>query len=258
MATQPPSNPPKPGSRDEAAQDGFLREVDEALREEQAVEALKRYGKPVGLAIGVGLLALAGYLYWDNSQKADSAQWSERTVLALDRLEAGQVDPAIKDFELIAREGSDGNRAVALMQLASIAAQQGKLDDAAKRYGDIAADTKVPQPYRDLALVRQVTLRFDAMKPEDVIAKLSPLAVPGNAYYGSAGELVGMAYLEQGQTAKAGELFAKIGKDKNVPASIRSRVRQLASGLGYDAGIDNPELENGGEAEASAAPAAAQ
>lgn len=59
-----------------AQQDGFLREVDEALREDQMVGAMKRYGKVVGAAIAVGLLGLAGYLYWDHSQKAASAERS--------------------------------------------------------------------------------------------------------------------------------------------------------------------------------------
>lgn len=254
MALSPPNNgsqAPKPGSRDEAAQDGFLREVDEALREEQMVDAFKRYARPVGLAITVGLLALAGYLYWDHSQKTQAAQWSDRTVIALDRLEAGQVDAAVKDLELIAREGGDGNRAAALMQLAAIAAQQGKSDEAIKRFGAIVADDKLPQPMRDLALVRQISLQFDAMKPEDVIARLKPLAVPGSAYFGSAGELVGMAYMEQGKTQQAGALFAQIGRDKTVPATLRSRMRQIASGLGYDAGIENPELVSGGDAAAA-------
>jgi len=247
----------KSDSRDEAAQDGFLREVDEALREEQMVNAFKRYARPVGLAITVGLLGLAGYLYWDHTQKSEAAQWSDRTVIAMDRLEAGQLDAALKDLELIARDGGDGNRAVALMQLAGIAAQQGKTDEAVKRFGAIVADDKLPQPMRDLALVRQVSLQFDTLKPDDVIARLKPLAVPGNAYYGSAGELVGMAYMEQGKMQQAGELFAQIGRDKNVPATLRSRLRQIASGLGYDAGIENPELEAGSEAAAPAPSSAA-
>lgn len=254
MALSPPnsgSQPSKPGSRDEAAQDGFLREVDEALREEQMVDAFKRYARPVGLAITVGLLALGGYLYWDHSQKTEAAQWSDRTVIALDRLEAGQVDAAVKDLELISREGGEGNRAAALMQLAAIAAQQGKADEAVKRFGAIVADEKLPQPMRDLALVRQVTLQFDTLKPEEVIARLKPLAVPGNAYFGSAGELVGMAYMEQGKLQQAGALFAQIGQDKTVPATLRSRMRQIAGGLGYDAGIENPELANGGDAAAA-------
>ncbi|MBN8500228.1 MAG: tetratricopeptide repeat protein [Sphingomonadales bacterium] len=248
------SKTPKPGSRDEAAQDGFLREVDEALREEQMVNAFKRYAKPVGLAIGAVLLALGGYLYWDHTNKVAAGQWSERMVMAMDRLEAGQIEPAIKDLELISREGTDGNRAAALMQLAAISAQQGKYDEAAKKFAAIAADTKIPQPFRDLATIREVTLRFDTMKPEEVVTRMKPLAVPANAFYGSAAELLGMAYLEQNRPDLTGPLFVQAAKDKSVPRSIRSRMRQIASGLGFDAGIDNPELGGDGPAAPPSAP----
>lgn len=258
MALRPPSDsqPPKPGSREEAQQEGFLREVDEALREEQMVNSIKRYAMPVGLAITAGLLALAGYLYWDHTVKTEGAERSQRTLIALERLEAGELDAAAKDFALLAKEDSEGTRAVALMQLAAIAAKQGKVDDAAKQFNAIAADAKVPQVFRDMATVRAVALKFDTMKPEEVVAKLKPLAVPGNAMFGSAGELLGMAYLEQGKPDLAGALFAQIGKDKNVPASLRSRMRQLAGGLGYDGGDEDiKELEAASENEA-AAPAA--
>lgn len=254
MATLPPSDtpPPKPGSRDEAAQDGFLREVDEALREEQMVDAFKRYAKPVGLAIAVGLLGLAGYLWWDNTNKDAAAERSERMVMALERIEAGDDAAGIKDLELLAKDANLGTRAVALMELAAISAKAGKMDEAAKRFAAISADSTIPQAFRDLATIREVAIRFDAMKPEDVIAKLKPLAVPGNAFFGSAGELVGMAYLELGKPQEAGALFAKIGNDKNVPKSLRSRMRQMAGGLGFDAGIDMPELESEGDGEAAA------
>jgi hypothetical protein len=258
LALSPPGNDSKskPGSRDEAAQDGFLREVDEALREEQLVSAFKRYAKPVGGILVAGLLALGGYLYWDNSVKNSAALTAERSVMALDRIEAGDVGSAVKDLELLAKDESPGVRAMALMQLAAIAAQQGKDDEAAKKFAAIADDPKLPQPYRDLARVREVSLRFDAMKPEEVIAKLKPLAVPGNAFFGSAGELVGMAYLEQGKPDLAGALFAQIAKDASLPASLRSRMRQMASGLGFDAGLGDAVLNDEGDEAASAGSAA--
>jgi hypothetical protein len=255
LATLPPSDTPpaKPGSRDEAAQDGFLREVDEALREEQMVTAFKRYAKPVGAVIVIGLLALAGYLWWDNAQKAEAAQKSERMIVAMERIEAGSIEAGMKDLQLLAKDASPGTRAVALMELAGIAAKSGNTPDAIKRFAAIAADASLPQAFRDLATVREVALRFDTMKPEDVVARLQPLAVPESAFFGSAGELVGMAYLEMGKPQEAGKLFAKIGQDKNVPKSLRSRMRQLAGGLGFDAGLDEPELESTGDGEAAAA-----
>ena len=243
MAIPPPSNTvpaTKAAERNAAQQDGFLREVDEALREDQVVDAFKRFAKPVGAVLVVGLLALAAYLYWDSSVKGEAAQRSERAMIALDKLQAGQLDAAARDFAALAKDGPAASRTLAQMNLAAITAEQGKTDEAAKQFAAIAADPAAPKLYRDLAAVREVTLRYDTMKPDDVIAKLKPLAVPGNAYFGTAGELLGMAYLDGGKPDLAGALFAQIGQDKTVPQSIRVRVRQIASGLGYDGGVDLP------------------
>jgi hypothetical protein len=243
LATEPPKTPvssSKAAERDAAQQDGFLREVDEALREEQMVGAIKRFAKPVGGAIVALLLAVGGYLAWDYSVKSEATKRSEAAVLAFDKLEAGQLDAAAKDLQPLLSDGSPASKAAAAMNLAAIALAQGKEDEAAKRFAVIAADALAPKPFRDLAAIREVTIRFDAMKSEDVIARMKPLAVPGSAFFGSAGELLGMAYLDQGKPELAGPLFAQIGKDKTVPETLRGRAKQMSSSLGYDGGVDIP------------------
>jgi hypothetical protein len=75
-----------------------------------------------------------------------------------------------------------------------------------------------------------------------VIARLKPLAKPGNPWFGSAGELVAMAYLKEGKKDLAGPLFAAIAKDEDAPKSMRSRARQMAGVLGYDAVVDVDQL----------------
>ncbi len=216
-----------------------MREVDDALREAEFKSMLARYGKPVGGAIAAGLLALAGYLWWDNSTKQAAGEQSERATIALDKLEAGNAAAALTDLEALAKDGSEGSKAAAAMTRAAILVQQGKVADGTKAFAAIAADASVPQAYRDMATVREVSLRFDTMPPQQVIDRLKPLAVPGNAWFGSAGELVGMAYLKLGKPDLAGPLFAAIGKNTEVPSTLRSRMRQVAGQLGYDAGTDD-------------------
>ncbi len=261
MAIEPTKSPvpsSKAAERDAAQQDGFLREVDEALREEQMVGAIKRYAKPVGGVILAGLLALGGYLAWDYSVKSKAHERSEKAELAFDKLRGGQLDAAAKEYEALAKDGSDGSRAAAAMSLAAIALAQGKDQDAAKRFAALAADQTAPKPYRDLAVIREVSIRFDTMKPDDVVAKLKPLAVPGNPFFGNAGELVAMAYLDMGKPDLAGALFAQIGKDEKAPKSVRVRARQMASGLGYDGGVELPKEEPAaGQPTTTAAPAGA-
>lgn len=239
----PPSDRPNSQSKAEeqaaAQQDVFLREVDDALREDELKSILTRYGKPIGGAIAAGLLALAGYLYWDNSTKQAAAERSEQAIIALDKLDAGNAAAALADLEPLTKDGSDGSQAAAAMTRAAILVQQGKTEEAIKAFAAISANSSVPQAYRDLATIREVSLRFDAMQPQQVIDRLKPLAVPGNAWFGSAGELVGMAYLKMGKSDQAGPLFAAIGKNTEVPSTLRTRMRQVAGQLGYDAGSDD-------------------
>jgi len=98
-----------------------------------------------------------------------------------------------------------------------------------------ANDDSFPQPYRDAALIRQTALEFDSLKPEEVISRMAPLTKPGNPWFGSAGEMTALAMIKQGKTREAGQLFATIAKDKDVPQAIRDRSIQIAGSLGTDA-----------------------
>lgn len=258
--TTPPSRSDQLAQRDAAQKDVFLREVDDALRQDQMLGFAQNYGKPLAAVVIAGLLGLAGYLWYDHEQKQSAAERSERFMIALDRLGAGAGDAADKDLAGLAAEGSDGTRAAAMMMRAALSLEQGKRDAATKGFAALAADTAAPQPYRDLAAIREIALNFDTLPPQQVIDRLKPLAVPGNPWFGSAGELVGVAYLKQNKPQLAGALFAAIGKDKTVPASLSSRMRQMAAQLGVDPVEDVDKAVSAAQAAnpAPAAPAAAQ
>ena len=89
--------------------------------------------------------------------------------------------------------------------------------------------------HRDLALVRQTAAEYDTLKPEQVVARLKSLAIPGNAWFGSAGEMVGVAYMRMNKPDLAAATFKAMIADEQVPGTIRSRVIQLAGIYGVDA-----------------------
>ena len=126
-------------------------------------------------------------------------------------------------------------RATAAFAQADVLIEKGDAKGAAAKFAAIAADTSLAQPYRDLALVRQTTLEYDQLKPQVVIDLLRPLATRDSAWFGSAGELVGMAYLQMNQRAEAAKLFGEIAVAEDVPDSIRQRAVQMASLLQSDA-----------------------
>lgn len=235
-----PKNPTTLAERNaerRAAQENvFLREVDDALRGDDTLRLFRRYGMPVGGAIVLALAGLAGWMAWTNHVADVAGKKGEAFAIALDQVEAGRWDPAKSSLDQIATTGGPGYAAAARLVEGGVALDQKKPADASRIFAAVAADPKVPQPYRDLATVRDVAIRFDQMPPQQVIDRLKPLAVPGNAWFGSAGELVGIAEMKAGRKAEAGALFAQMAKDTGVPETLRRRARQLATELGVDPG----------------------
>ncbi|MYL96342.1 tetratricopeptide repeat protein [Novosphingobium sp. FGD1] len=213
-----------------------MREVDDAVRQDQLEGFMSRYGKAVLAILVIGLLALGGWIYWDHRQTRAREEQAEAYVQALDALQVDNLDVAkAKLAPIAAASGSDANATSARLLLGGIALRQDRKADALKLFRQVAGDSSAPQPMRDLATVREVGADFDAMKPQDVVDRLKPLAVPGNPWFGVAGEMVGMAYLKQGKQDQAGPLFAAIAKDESAESGLRSRARQLAAVLGIDA-----------------------
>jgi hypothetical protein len=220
--------------------ESFVREVDENLRRDQMRDMAKAYGKWVITGAIVLLAVVGGYLYWQERQRAAAAASTEQFAGALTDIGAGRESAATPVLSQLATSDAPALSAGARLSSAALALQKGDRKSASAIYAGIAADKDLAQPYRDLALVRQTALDYDSLKPDEVIARLRPLAVPGNAFFGGAGEMTGMALLAKGQKAAAGQLFAKIAADTTVPASLRSRAVQVAGTLGVDASASLP------------------
>ncbi|WP_246135051.1 tetratricopeptide repeat protein [Novosphingobium sediminis] len=213
--------------------------MDDALREDQLRTLLRTRGRPVLAVVIGGLVGLAGWLWYNDHQSSLRDQQSETFVTALDALQAGRNQTAKAGMDPLVKTGNPGYRAAVQITDAGIAEQAGKAEEAAKLFAAVSADGALPGPYRDLATIREVATNFDKLAPQTVIDRLKPLAVPGKPWFGSAGELVALAYLKQNKTEAAGALLAAIAKDKAVPDTLRRRTRQLAGQLGVDA-VDNP------------------
>jgi hypothetical protein len=250
-----------------AEDDILIREIDEAVRQDDALEFMRNHGvKLFGVIIAL-IAGLGGYMLWDNHRESQLEEQSETLIAALDAANQRDFKSAGDKVAPLLDDGSVGARTAARMLQAAAALEQGEVEKASGLYQQVAGDADAPPVLRDLAKIRDVAARYDSMKPADVIARLGPLAKPDSPWFGSAGELVAMAHLESGNTAEAGALFAQIAKDEEQPESLRSRARQMAGLLGVDAIVDVKKLledegvspsGTGGAAAPAAAPAAAE
>ncbi len=213
----------------------FYREVDEELRREQMTHAWRRYGPLAVVAVILLLAAIGGWIWWEQQKAVKAGEQGETLNAVFDDVQAGKLDSVTPRLDQLAKDGAPGYRAAALLTKADLAIQTGNDSAAIAAFKTIAADESLAQPYRDLALARQTALEFDTLAPAAVIARLKPLAVAGNPWFGSAGEMVALAHIKAGQPKLAAPLFAAMAKDQGVPQSIRSRAVQMAGALGTDA-----------------------
>ena len=215
--------------------EAFLREVDEELRRDQFANIWTRYGRWLIGAIIVGLAAFGGFLYWEQHTTQVAGEQGEKLQAVYDDLGAQKVGSAEKELVALAGSKVAGYRTLALFTQADLLLQKDDLKGAAAKFAAVAGDSSVGQPLRDLALIRQTAAEFDTLKPDVVVNRLRPLAVKGNPWFGSAGELVASAYLQMNKPDLAGPLFGQIARDETVPDTIRQRAVQIAGTMGVDA-----------------------
>ena len=215
--------------------EAFFREVDDALRQDQLTSFWTRYGRLlIGLVV-LGLVAFGGWLWWNHRAEQKAGLRGEELARTFDALEGGNKAEAAKQADALVNADQPGYRAAAKLIKAAIALEGGDNKDAIAQYKAIVADEKLAQPYRDLALIRQTAVEFDTLQPQQVVDRLKPLAVEGGPWFGSAGEMVAIAYMKMRKPELAGPLFAAMSKDRGVPQSIRTRAVQMAGLLGVDA-----------------------
>jgi hypothetical protein len=215
--------------------EAFYREVDEEVRREQLKTQWQRYGKAAVAGLILLLAAIGGYLWWQNQQEIEAGKRGETLSEAFADISQGSRAPAAAKLDALAKEDAPGYRAAALLAKADLAIDAGDLKGAAALFRSVADDEDLAQPYRDLALVRMTAVEFDSLQPQAVIDRMKPLAIPGNPWFGSSGEMVALAYLRLNRPQDAARIFAAMVKDEKVPDSIRSRAVQMAGSLGVDA-----------------------
>jgi hypothetical protein len=213
----------------------FLREVDENLRRDQLRDFFKEYGSWLIAAVILFLAASGSFIWWNQHQLERSGAQVEKLAQVYQDIGAGKTGQTPQQLDELSKSGSKAVRASAMFARAAVALQQNDVKLAAGTYKSIAADSSLPKPYRDAALIRQTSLEFDQLQPQDVIQRLAPLAKPGEPWFGTAGEMTALALIKQGKSQEAGQLFAAMARDKGVPDTIRARALQIAGTLGVDA-----------------------
>lgn len=222
----------------------FLREVDEELRRDQLAKAAKRYGAVFAGLVALVVFGFGGWLIWQWHEQSVAGEQGELLSKAYEDIGSTKPESAKDKLATLAASNIGGYRALALMSQADLLLKKQDTRGAAAKFAQVASDSSIGQPLRDLALIRQTTAEFDTLKPEVVIARLRGIAVKGNPWFGSAGELVAISYLRQNRRDLAGVLYSQIAREPDMAETLRPRAVQMAGVLGVDAATEAKEQKS--------------
>ena len=208
----------------------IFQEIDEDLRRDRMAKLWARYGKyGIAAAVLVVVATAAGVAYqnWRLQQYQTLGLKYAETSLAM---RDGGTDKAVVGFEALAAEDKSGYGLLARIQAAALKAKaSGDKEGGLAALTAIAADGSVDPVYRDLATVLGGLYGVDQVKPEDIIARMKPLA--DGPWRFTALEVTALAQLKAGDKAAALKTYQGLADDLNAPPSLRSRATEIVNGL---------------------------
>jgi hypothetical protein len=239
--------------------DEFIREVDEAVRQDRWLKLWNQYGTYViaaALAVVIGSAAGVGWRSWQESRRQDEA---ERYMAAIELLRAERPAEAAAALEALARDSSSGYAVLARLQAAQALGEAGDSAGKLNMLGQLTSDGDAAILYRDLGELLAAQETFAAAGQDDLSSQLAKLAADGSPWRYSALELSALAQLRAGETEAARATLTLLVEDPRTPPNLGRRAAELLSALGgaSDAGAtaagDAPEADAAPQ-EAEAAP----
>jgi hypothetical protein len=236
--------------RGSANSDEFIREVDEAVRQEQWQKLWKQYGSylvAAVLAVVIGTAVGVGWRNWQHSQRLDEAR---RYAAAQQMLREERPAEAADAFAALAEDASSGYRVLARLRAAEARAAAGDPVAAAAMLEQLAANDDAEPPYRLLGALLAAQRAFKDADPGALATELQPLIGTNDPWRHSALELRALAQMRGGDTVAARQTLNDLLDDPLTPPDLGRRAAELLAFLGGPPAAD-------GATEAPEQPAAA-
>jgi hypothetical protein len=169
--------------------------------------------------IVVSVAGVKGYQYYQLKQsEAAAVVYFD----AVSRAAGGKYEDAQKALAAI---NHTGFKQLALLQQASLLAEQGKTKEAVAAYDAVVADASVDGSLRDLARIRAGYLLADSVKPDELISRLGSFDKDGQVWRHAAREIFALAAYRTGDYSMADRYMNANFADPETPQDMRQRAQ---------------------------------
>ena len=205
-------------------------EVDEEVRRDQLKKLWDQYSIYIialALLIIAGVGGWRGYQYLEAKKAAEAGAAFDKAAELSDANKHAEAEAAFAD---LAAKAPWGYRILARLRTAAEVANRDK-SAAAKMFDDIAADTSVGAPERDLARIRAAQLLLETTTYPNMLQRLEPATATDATFRHTARELLALSAWRANDTAATRQWLDLIANDGESPPSLRSRAEALQAML---------------------------
>ncbi len=139
---------------DTGAQEAFIKEVNEDLKNESMKKLWDKYGLYIIILVAAALTAAVSFETIKAWHTKKIQKWSDSYAYALSLQNQGKYDDSIQTFDYIAGQDYGIFSDLAQMQKANILLEQNKTDEALKLMAEIAADKSFNSQLRDTVALK--------------------------------------------------------------------------------------------------------
>jgi hypothetical protein len=218
--------------RQSSASDEFIREVDEAVRQDRWLKLWRHYSSYIiggALAIVIGTGAGVAWRNYQESQRLDEAR---RYGAAEELLRQDRPSEAAAAFLALAEDADGGYDVLARLRAAEAQIEAGEVAAAAASLARLAEDGDAATVYRQLGDLLALQQSFDAADTAALTGRLAGLSEGSSPWRHSALELEALAQLRAGETEAARGTLETLLADPLTPGNLSRRAAELLASLG--------------------------
>ncbi len=205
--------------------DSFVDEVTDAVRRDKLFAAFRTYGW-IGVLLVVVIVGGAAWNEWQKARNTARAQsFGDGVMSALEKTDPGE---RVKALAAVPADG-DETALLALLQAANPSADKA---GALASLDAMVADAKLPQIYRDLAVLKRVAVAGPDQPLADRRAALQAIDVAGRPFRVLAEEQLAYLLIEEGKPDDALKALTALVQDQEAPAGMRQRLGLAITSLG--------------------------
>ena len=153
---------------DTGAQEAFIKEVNEDLKNESMKKMWDKYGLYIIILVVAALTAAVSFEAIKAWYTKKLQTWSDSYAYALSLQNQGKYDESIDTFDYIAGKDYGIFSDLAKMQKANILLEQKKNNEAFKLMNEIIEDKSFNPQLRDTTILKQASYKLDNAPAEEI------------------------------------------------------------------------------------------